>query len=118
MEKSKNSKTADNTSAREAFDKATTEDLHSGSLKFPTSYLSTMQLYEAVQTWVKEDPKVLYAVIRNSGEHHAIDFLYDRTDMKYKSLLHNYLKPYFKSVLGDDLLVGWDMANPVTVVKK
>lgn len=117
MEKQKNNKNADALSAREAFDKATREDLHSGSLKFTTSYISKMQLYEAVKTWVNEDPKVISAVVRDSGEHHAVDFIYDRTDLKYKSLLHDYFKPYFKSLLGDDFLLAWSLATPVTVVK-
>ncbi|GAB4160549.1 MAG: hypothetical protein Fur003_4090 [Candidatus Dojkabacteria bacterium] len=113
-------KSVTKTDPKQAFLDAKKDEILSGSLKFQQEFLSIYQLYEAVKKWCEDDKNVICATVRASGNEHAVDVRYDlgaQPEKNRNAFLHQNIKPYFKALLGEDYLHGWDYASGAVVVK-
>lgn len=100
----------------EIFESSTRKEIVSGSIKFSNRYCSLFQVFEATSEWVEEDKGVIFASVRTDGtDFICLDLRYDENinagREKYKSFLYDFLKPLFKSKLGDDYLQAWSLAR-------
>ena len=109
---------------KDEFEKSRSEKIFSGCVKFSRSYVSDFQLFIAAKKMVETIPNVTRASIRGGGSNQvALDFAYDfsvdgeKAKINFEEVLYKKLQPFFAEVLGGDYMLGWDFANPTTVVK-
>lgn len=92
-------------------------DYMSGSLVFSGEYVSKAQLVKVVEKFVKEDDAWLHAVVRNSGNDIALDFMYKADKIKREDRNAEF-KEMFEKELGGDYLNRWGYSDPAYVIKQ
>ena len=113
---------ADSKNLKEAFETSIKNGEISGMLIFSSQFISQFDVYKAIVEWSSEDKGVIYLALRfDQDNSHIVDFRYDEKqatlNIKPKSFIHDYLKPYFKEKLGDDYLKAWSVDRTAIIVK-
>ena len=104
----------------EGFQSSIKNGIVTGSLKFSNKFVSQIQIYFVVKGWSEDDKGVIYASIRTDGDDFiALDFRYDESvaNIKYKSILYDFIKPLFEEKLGGDYIQAWSISRESVIVK-